>query len=115
MPRANYYRGRDFEYRVRKFYEKHGWFVVRSAGSKGTADLVAISPAGGEIHFIQCKKRGYIPDHELDTLKEIAQRYNAVPIVATAGKDGRGIRLLIPTNEKPIDITHLVVMYGIPR
>lgn len=45
-----------------QWYEKRGWFVMRSAGSHGMADLIAINPNTKIIHLIQCKitKRGTI-------------------------------------------------------
>jgi Holliday junction resolvase len=47
--------GRRFEWRVRRYYEKLGYFVVRSAGSKGPVDLVALG--GYRPLIIQCKVR----------------------------------------------------------
>lgn len=41
---TNYCRGRNLEYRVKELFEKAGYVVVRAAGSKGVADLVAIRP-----------------------------------------------------------------------
>lgn len=48
-----YRRGRALEYRVKKWLEERGFHVIRSAGSHGRYDLVAISDR--EIVFIQCK------------------------------------------------------------
>jgi len=42
MPNKNYISGRNFEYRVRDYLVSKGYLVIRSAGSKGVADLVAI-------------------------------------------------------------------------
>jgi len=41
MPNPNYLRGRRLEYKVKKRLEDEGYFVQRSAGSKGI-DLIAI-------------------------------------------------------------------------
>ena len=38
---SRYRRGRDLENRTRKELERHNFTVVRSAGSKGTIDIVA--------------------------------------------------------------------------
>jgi len=46
-------RGRTLEHRARHELEAAGWWVIRSAGSKGAADLVAFN--GGRIGFVQCK------------------------------------------------------------
>ena len=56
MPNANYLAGRRFEYERMKHYRevmKHD--VVRTAGSHGAWDLVAIDPPRGIVTLIQCK------------------------------------------------------------
>lgn len=52
---SKYRQGRDFEYVVRDHFLELGWVVVRSAGSKTKADLVAMR--GGLTLLIQCKRR----------------------------------------------------------
>ncbi len=61
---ANYLKGRAKEYRVMKEWREKGWTVVRSAGSHGLFDVIAISPPPktfpgdgtlGQIRLIQCK------------------------------------------------------------
>lgn len=54
MPVTNYVRGRNFEYKRRKAWQRDGYLVVRAAGSKSSWDLVAIKP-GGAVVLIQCK------------------------------------------------------------
>jgi Holliday junction resolvase len=51
----SYVKGRRFENYVREKLEKRGFIVVRSAGSKGLFDLVALRR--GEVLLIQCKWR----------------------------------------------------------
>ena len=51
---TNYQRGRNAEYRVARWYREHGYpLVVRSAGSKGPADLVCVSE--DDIDFVQVR------------------------------------------------------------
>lgn len=50
-----YLKGRRYEYKIKKELEKEGWLVIRSAGSHGPVDLVAIHPILKVIKFIQCK------------------------------------------------------------
>ncbi len=57
MSNRNYRRGRDKEYRVKKKLEKQGFTVLRTAGSHGFADLVAIDEVNNFVDFIQCKPR----------------------------------------------------------
>lgn len=51
---AEYANGRTFEYLLRDWYVKKGYLVIRSAGSRGPADLLAINSK--EVVLIQCKK-----------------------------------------------------------
>ena len=57
MTNKNYLKGRRFEWKVQKQYEKLGFEVIRSAGSKGFADLVCIDPKKKHIVFVQCKAK----------------------------------------------------------
>ena len=50
---TNYSRGASFERRVRDHLRGEGYFVVRSAQSKGDFDLVALKL--GEVLLVQCK------------------------------------------------------------
>ena len=38
-----YIAGRKFEYEIIRYFEEKGYYTIRSAGSKGLADIVAIS------------------------------------------------------------------------
>jgi len=51
---SHYRTGSDFERYVRYVLEDEGFFVVRSAGSRGPVDLVAIR-GGYPTMLIQCK------------------------------------------------------------
>lgn len=53
---TNYSRGATFERKIKKEYEGDGWYVIRSAGSRGPVDLVAIHWQLG-VELIQCKLR----------------------------------------------------------
>lgn len=56
---SNYKKGRAFEYRIKKKFEKQGYIVLRTSGSHGFADLIAVRK--GEVIFIQCKDRKLHP------------------------------------------------------
>jgi len=74
MVNRNYVKGRAFEYQVKHAKEKDGFYVIRSAGSKGAIDLICFKcvithedPKPGEfmlrqfgwiIQVIQCKVYG---------------------------------------------------------
>lgn len=58
MANANYLRGRNFEYKVKKYLQEQGYTVLRTAGSHGKYDLIAIKlEPQPSIIFIQCKAK----------------------------------------------------------
>lgn len=54
MANRNYTSGRRFEYEVATRYREEGYEVMRTAGSHGLFDLIAIKP-GRHVDLIQCK------------------------------------------------------------
>lgn len=50
-----YIAGRNFEYKIKKLLEERGYVVLRTAGSHGPFDLVAIDSQHKTILLIQCK------------------------------------------------------------
>ena len=83
---THYTRGRDFEYRVKRHLERHGFEVARMAGSHTAVDLMALRP--GNWLFIQCKTDGRISAEQWNKLLLMAQWANATPLLAS--KDGQG-------------------------
>ncbi|RKX60270.1 MAG: hypothetical protein DRP29_03015 [Thermodesulfobacteriota bacterium] len=66
MPARSKYRlGRKLEYRIKKLLEEHGYEVIRSAGSHGRWDLVAIKDR--IVRLIQVKK-GKVQKHKVINL-----------------------------------------------
>ena len=55
MPNPNYIKGRNFEYAVMRHLRTVGYDAMRTAGSHGQFDIVAIHKSQGCIEFIQCK------------------------------------------------------------
>jgi len=51
-----YHKGRRFEYQFKKFLQKKGYIVLRTAGSHGFADLIAVG-RNGEVIFYQLSYR----------------------------------------------------------
>ena len=51
-----YHKGRHFEYQFKKFLQKQGYIVLRTAGSHGFADLIAVGK-DGEVIFYQLSYR----------------------------------------------------------
>jgi Holliday junction resolvase len=83
---TNYNRGRAFEYKVRDLFRESGYYVIRSAGSKGIADLVAIKNESGwsmnETCFIQCKKSGKLNGIEKKDMIDLCSKLAVTPILA---------------------------------
>lgn len=85
-----YHKGRMFEYTVRDRLTEEGWFVIRSAGSKGIADLVAIRPSrypphNPEVVLVQCSV-GKKPTHQIKKFLDICNKLNVTPCLAVKGR-----------------------------
>ncbi|MGW4121041.1 restriction endonuclease [Nocardia sp. NPDC004711] len=78
---TNYRQGRGLEYEVRDHLQAQGYDVLRSAGSKGAADLVGFKV--GEIVFVQCKRSGTCPPAERVALLRLAGLVAGVPLIAS--------------------------------
>lgn len=92
---TQYDRGAAFERQVKKKWEGDGYWVMRSAGSKGQVDLVAVkrfcAPNGDiwpDVTLIQCKLGGVISTAEEDKLLLLAMDLGAKAVIAF--KPGRG-------------------------
>jgi len=94
---TKYQKGTNFEYLIKAKLEQKGYFVIRSAGSKGLFDLIAFSPKNWDekrlknnyiysdhhILAIQCKSVGRISKEQIDEIVEKAKTYGLIPILAT--------------------------------
>lgn len=85
-------RGDYFERQVRDALRAAGWYVIRSAGSQGAADLIALR-AGNTPLLVQCKLGGRISRPERQALLDAAFGAGGRPIVALRPQGGR-IQLL---------------------
>ena len=88
---SNYRNGGDLERAAKKHLEAEGYFVMKSGGSKGPVDLLAMKP--GETLFIQCKTRGAMPPAERMALRMLAIRLGAVPLLCSWLKQGTAARV----------------------
>ena len=86
----NYVIGRRFEYRVQNYLRKLGYYVIRSYGSKGLFDLIAV-PLRGIIErwpdtlLIQCKNHGVISKKELNNLVN-NDKWNGLILIVSSNK-----------------------------
>lgn len=81
-------RGDYFERQTRDALKAHDWLVIRSAGSLGVADLVALR-MGNTPLLVSCKLGGRIDPGERDDLELAARSAGARPVVASRPKNGR--------------------------
>lgn len=79
--------GTYFERVVRADLERNGYWTVRSAGSHGCADIVALKYR--QVLLVQCKSATKPPEHAgWNELYRTARRVHAVPL--WVDKPGRG-------------------------
>ena len=90
MPNRNYIAGRNFEYEVKRYYEKIGYIVFRTAGSHSCVDLIGVhQDFSYPVLFIQCKKHNgknkpnlernelsflHLPGKKIFAVKKVRQR-----------------------------------------
>lgn len=102
---AHYVKGRAFEYAVRKQFRSAGHFVVRSAGSKGVADLVVLRQNGklgaSEVALVQCKAGTGISTAESAELAEVAKR-TVSHAVAVIKEQGRAVYYPLHSTGRPV-------------
>lgn len=80
-----YRRGRAVEHKIRSLLESEGFFVVRSAGSKGVADLVLLR--SGVCYLVQIKRSNpRLETEEWNRLWDTAKQFGAVPVIVWSVK-----------------------------
>jgi len=85
--------GRDYERKVKRFLMMMGFFAMRSAGSHGPFDVVAIDR--DQVLFIQCKLGSSFPSNEeLNTLYSLGRKYGAVPIIAVGPRPSNMYKII---------------------
>ncbi len=89
IPRSNYMRARDFEYKVRDDMISRNFLAVRSPASKTPVDVYCFD-AESKV-FIQCKTNGVLPPKEWNRFYAYCRSVDAVPVLAMRNGKGRGI------------------------
>lgn len=85
---SRYQQGARVERQVADDLGTHGYDVIRSAASKGAADLVAVHD--GELLFVQVKKNektAVSPAERRELLRIAGRQYGSSPLVAYRGTD----------------------------
>ncbi len=94
---AAYRKGAAYENEVKKELERHGYVVVRTAGSHSETDLWASKVwfCNGRSYtillFVQCKIGNYIRPSEKLALKEKARKAGAFAILAGKNRDSKTV------------------------
>jgi Holliday junction resolvase len=86
VPRSPYRKGARYEYYVKQLLEERGYLVVRTAGSHGPFDLIAIDKGKREILLVQVTKRKHLPAQLKRELASLAGTYVVRPIVYQLGE-----------------------------
>ena len=91
MPNKNYIKGRNHENYIKRKYEAQGYACVRSSGSKGAVDVIAIKKGPyctmvdkpcPVIKAIQCKPKNHRPGKsERKKMKEWTERTGVSVII----------------------------------
>ena len=96
MP-GQYRKGARFEIVVKNILLEDDWLAIRSAGSHGIVDVIAIKQ---DIKWlIQCRTNGSLSGEERNELVALAKKHNVTPILAYKAKEGvifEEIKLLKP-------------------
>ena len=93
---GNRQRGDYFERQTRAALEQAGYYVMRSAGSYGPADLVGLK-AGARPVLISCKVHGVLRKPERQRLLDVAAAAGARPLVGVREKAGHVTLMAIRT------------------
>lgn len=89
---TQYARGANFERRVVKELTAAGYYAMRSAGSRGKVDVVAVWQTWRSRHiyftpemtmFVQCKLKGVLPNKDRRELCRVARECSCLPILAS--------------------------------
>lgn len=89
---TRYARGRDFEYRVLKDMQGHGFVALRSPASKSPADVYCF--AKGMLVFVQCKLHGAMGAEEWNSFFDYAESVGALPVMAEKAPVGISYHLI---------------------
>lgn len=81
-----YKNGRAFEYRIRDRLKSAGYFAMRSPGSVGPFDVLALR--AGEIVMVECKLDGVCGVAQWNRLYDFAASVGATPVLADGSVPG---------------------------
>jgi len=75
---TSYKKGYQFEREVFRLFQSAGYYVIRSAGSHGLFDLVAVKD--GLVFGIQCKYNNHLKSHEKTAMINAYYTFGIIPV-----------------------------------
>lgn len=94
MPNKNYLSGRRFEYARKQVWERDGFAVMRTAGSRGFYDLIAVAN-NASVNLIQCKRV-----KTLTTAIRLAEKFRTSPPLVRSEKYRQVLEIYISNIKK---------------
>jgi len=76
----SYKKGRNFEYQIIKLFSSAGYYTIRSAGSHGIFDILAVKD--GVVFGIQCKLANNISKSEKQAMLNAYYTFGIIPLYA---------------------------------
>jgi len=104
MSGKSYKKGYRFEREIFNLFSSAGFYVIRSAGSHGTFDLIAIKD--GVVFGIQCKYNNHLNKREEMATKVAFKQYGIIPLYAFR-KPREPLVLKDVINNRIIDVNDL--------
>jgi len=107
---SNYSRGAYLERQTIHYLTENGYWCIRAAQSKGTADVCALKT--GKILLISCKITALPSPAERVALASLASRVGAVPLIARRGARGAGgplLQRILGSGEDPKALSVFIV------
>lgn len=101
---TKYRKGARFELEVRDILQEDDWVAIRSAGSHGIIDILAVKV--DTKWFIQCRTSGNLSPKEREELITLAKKHKAIPVLAYRSKEGTVFEEI---KSKEIEFTYEIV------
>jgi len=102
MPNKRYQKGRRWEWKVKEKWEREGFLVYRSAGSKGAADLIAIKD--GQAYLIQVQVSNRPSRAKALRLLDEALMYGAIPVMVVWNGKKRQLSEIFLTDAETLNL-----------
>ena len=100
MTNKSYRRGYMFERQIFHLFESAGFYCIRSAGSHGCFDILAVK--AGIAIGIQCKYNNHLTEVEKQAMLNAYEQYGIIPIYAFRKKN-KPLQLICLIDNKPIN------------